>query len=95
MKINIENWTSSHYYQGNLRAFVSIGGDFIESREEKSATVHYLVTTTDKDYVEIFQTKHETLEEALSNINRKFSQWEWRDADLSKSGDGCTSCAAH
>lgn len=54
----------------------------------------YLVTMTDKDYMELYQSSHKTLEEAVKVINEKYGHWDFQDAGTA-SGDGCTSCAAH
>lgn len=96
MNITPENWTSSHYFSEPLRAFVSLGAAPIETKEGLEAVeIQYLVTMTDKDYQELYQSTHLNLDEALVVINEKYGHWEMLDAGAKSSGDGCSSCAAH
>ena len=92
-KINNENWTSAHFYSAPLRAFVSLGAAPIAGSDE--VEIQYLVTLTDKDYQELFQSIHLDLEIALQLLNEKYGHWELQDALNKTDGDGCTSCAAH
>ncbi|MGZ3787202.1 MAG: hypothetical protein ACXVLQ_01695 [Bacteriovorax sp.] len=93
MKINAENWTYSHFYSDPLRAFVSLGAAPKENSDE--VIMQYLVTLTDKDYQELYQSTHEDLNVALALLNEKYGHWELKNALQSSSGDGCSSCAAH
>ncbi len=93
MKINTENWTYSHYYSAPLRAFVSLGAAPVADSEE--VIMQYLVTLTDKDYQELFQSTHTNLDEALALLDEKYGHWELQDPLHKTDGDGCTSCAAH
>ncbi len=92
MKINQENWTSSHYFSDPLRAFISLGG---APKGEDDVVIHYLVTVADKDYLEVFQSIHHDLESAIAVLNEKYGHWEVTDTGVKSSGDGCSSCAAH
>ncbi|MDO9181561.1 MAG: hypothetical protein Q7U04_04095 [Bacteriovorax sp.] len=92
-KINTENWTSAHFYSAPLRAFVSLGAAPIEDSDE--VQMQYLVTLTDKDYQELYQSIHLVLNDALSILNEKYGHWELQDALNKTDGDGCSSCAAH
>ncbi|MDD4976587.1 MAG: hypothetical protein PHY93_19685 [Bacteriovorax sp.] len=92
-KINTENWTSAHFYSAPLRAFVSLGAAPIENSDE--VEIQYLVTLTDKDYQELFQSIHQDLNNALELLNEKYGHWELQDALNKTDGDGCSSCAAH
>jgi len=91
MKINAENWTYTHFTNQNLRAFISIGAALAETEEVE---MQYLVTLTDQDYQEIFQSIHLSLESALETINAKYGGWVAENG-LAPKGDGCSSCAAH
>jgi hypothetical protein len=93
MKINIENWTYTHYFSDPLRAFVSLGAAPIENSNE--VLMQYLVTLTDRDYQELYQSVHEAIDEALLALNEKYGHWEFKDAGARIDGDGCSSCAAH
>lgn len=92
-KINDQNWSSAHYYSAPLRAFVSLGA--APGKNFEDAQIQYLVTLTDKDYQELFQSVHLELSEALETLNEKYGHWELQDALNKTDGDGCTSCAAH
>jgi len=92
MKITEQNWTSTHYTCEPLRAFVSLGA---APAANNDVELLYLVTVTDKDYCEVFQSTHHALDEALKILNEKYGHWEAVDAAQKGSGDGCSSCAAH
>lgn len=92
-KITTQNWTSSHFYSAPLRAFVSLGAAPVENSDE--VEIQYLVTLTDKDYQEIFQSIHQNLDEAIALLNAKYGHWDLQDALSKTDGDGCSSCAAH
>lgn len=96
MNITEQNWTSSHFYSHPLRAFVSLGA---APKETAMGTTEvefqYLVTMTDTDYNELYQSIHNNLEDALANLNQKYGHWELKDAGAKAAGDGCSSCAAH
>ncbi len=92
MKINNDNWTSSHYFSDPLRAFVSLGA---QPSGENDVEIHYLVTVADTDYLEVYQSMHFDLESALAVLNEKYGHWDVKDAGVKASGDGCSSCAAH
>lgn len=95
MKINTENWTYTHFFSDPLRAFVSIGAAPAEDTTSDEVIMHYLVTLTDKDYQELYQSIHTDLEEALSLLNEKYGHWDFKEAGGRTDGDGCSSCAAH
>lgn len=92
-KITSENWTSSHFYSAPLRAFVSLGASPIENSNE--VEIQYLVTLTDKDYQELYQSVHQDLNVAIELLNEKYGHWKLQDAAINNGGDGCSSCAAH
>jgi hypothetical protein len=92
-KINTDNWTSAHFYSAPLRAFVSLGAAPVENSDE--VEIQYLVTLTDKDYQELFQSIHQDLNIAIDLLNEKYGHWELQDALIKTDGDGCSSCAAH
>lgn len=96
-KITTENWTSAHFYSAPLRAFVSLGAAPVENAEQNSdeVEIQYLVTLTDKDYQELYQSVHLELSTALDLLNEKYGHWELQDALNKTDGDGCSSCAAH
>ena len=96
MNINNDNWTSSHFYSEPLRAFISLGAEPVETEAGlQEVEFQYLVTMTDKDYAELYQSAHKTLDEALHVLNEKYGHWDLQDAGAKVHGDGCSSCAAH
>ncbi|MFA6236124.1 MAG: hypothetical protein WC635_02260 [Bacteriovorax sp.] len=92
-KITQDNWTSSHFYSAPLRAFVSLGAAPVDDSDE--VEIQYLLTLTDKDYQELYQSIHPDLNSALLLLNEKYGHWELQDASNKTDGDGCSSCAAH
>lgn len=96
MKITQENWTHTHYYSEPLRAFISLGAAPVDGPGDQTGVeFQYLVTLTDKDYCEVYQSTHISLDEALQVLNNKYGHWKTIDAGKKVSGDGCDSCAAH
>lgn len=91
-KITQDNWSSTHFVCDPLRAFVSLGA---APGNNDEVEFQYLVTVTDKDFCEVFQSTHHTLEEALLVLNEKYGHWQIHDAGQKLGGDGCSSCAAH
>lgn len=92
-KITTDNWTSAHFYSAPLRAFVSLGAAPLQ--DSNDVEIQYLVTLTDKDYQELFQSIHTELPKALEVLNEKYGHWDLQDANNKTDGDGCSSCAAH
>jgi hypothetical protein len=92
MNISKINWSTSHYFASPLRAFISLGA---APGENNQTIVEYNVTVTDSDFVEQSQETFQSLEEALTKINEKYSHWKMIDANEKTTGDGCSSCAAH
>jgi hypothetical protein len=92
-KITTDNWTSSHFYSAPLRAFVSLGAAPLENSQD--VEIQYLVTLTDKDYQELYQSIHKELGSALELLNEKYGHWQMIDLFFKTEGDGCSSCAAH
>jgi hypothetical protein len=92
MKINLDNWTHCQFTNSPLRAFVSLGA---APEGDEGVCLQYLVTLTDGDYQELFQSIHPSLDEALVVLNDKYGQWSFEDATKPASATGCSSCAAH
>ena len=88
--INESNWTFCHYLNGENKAFVSIGA---EPAINNDVSVVYMVTLTDADHQEIFQSSHPGLLDAVAEINRKYGHWPFQNG-LNQKSEGCTDCAA-
>ncbi len=88
-QINFENWTFVHYTTNELKSFISIGA------HPKTEEIQYFVTVTDLDHQEVYQSSHETIEEAIGLINRKYGHWPIFDAEHPPGSDGCSDCSAH
>ncbi len=96
MNINENNWTYTQYQSKPLRAFVSLGAIPVEDiNGALEVQYQYLVTMTDEDYIELFQSTHLSLNEAIKVINEKYGHWDFNETNSKNSGDGCSSCAAH
>lgn len=85
-----ENWTYCHYKSSQLKAFISLGGELSEDVQ-----LLYMVTLTDHDHNELYQSTHKALDNALADINSRYQSWDFVDAEAGPSGEGCTSCEAH
>jgi hypothetical protein len=92
-KITAENWTYAHFNSSPLKAFISLGAAPIENSRE--AEIQYLVTLTDKDYQELYQSIHQDLNIALELLNQKYGHWDLIDPLNKTEADNCSSCAAH
>ena len=93
-KITELNWNTAFYYSDNLMAFISMGAslDF----EGKDPIIQYLVNLTTKDYEDIYQSSHLSLEEAVATLNIKYEDWELKNlAAPDTSENGCSTCSAH
>ena len=88
--ITLENWTYCHYKSLQLKAFISLGGE-----PGKSIELRYLVTLTDHENQELYQTSHSELEDALLDLNSRYQHWDLVDAEQGSQGEGCSSCHAH
>lgn len=95
-KVNETNWNYTYFSSNPLRAFISLGADAIENEMGVvESKVFYFLTVSDGEYGEIFQSAHETIEEALELLNTKYGHWEIKEALGKSDGDGCSTCAAH
>lgn len=91
--INDENWFHTHYFSNGVNAFISVGGEPSPNAPEEVIESYY-VTTADRFFSEISQKSFASLEEALSELNKNFS--EWRPIDRSKTQKGgCCSSGCH
>lgn len=96
MNINKDNWTFSQFNSKPLKAFISLGASPVESDTGLlEIQYEYLVTMTDEEYQELYQSSHEHLDDAIKVINDKYGHWELKDSSSKVSGEGCSSCAAH
>ncbi|ATH07281.1 hypothetical protein BIY24_04820 [Halobacteriovorax marinus] len=88
-ELTLENWTFVHYKTQQYKAFISMGAS------PKTQEIQYFVTVTDNENQEIFQSSHSVLEDALSDINKRYGHWSIFDAENPPESDGCSSCSAH
>ena len=93
VKITTLNWNTAYYYSDNLLAFVSLGAAPAENDSE--IHLQYHVTLSNKDYEDIYQSNHLTLESAIETLNFKYGDWQLKNLEQENSEDGCSSCAAH
>ena len=93
--INQENWTHCQYNSLKLKAFISLAG---EPGDDNETVFIYNITVTDLDQQEVFQFSYPDVGLAISEINKKYSHWEFKNLTTkeTKSDDsGCGSCSAH
>ncbi|WP_372654821.1 hypothetical protein [Halobacteriovorax sp.] len=84
-----DNWTFVHYKTDQYKAFISMGAS------PTSLEIQYFVTVTDKENTEVFQSSHAEIEEAITDINKRYGHWMIFDAENPPEADGCSSCSAH
>ena len=83
-----ENWTYCFYKTEDLKAFISMAG--VPAGDD--TRINYVVTLTDKDHQEIFQSEFEGLEDAAGCLNERYGHWEFFDAENPPQTDGCSTC---
>ncbi len=92
IKFELNNWNQVHYTNGKLRALLGMGA----TPSVNGADIHYSLVVLDEHNNEIHQEDIPTLEQACSEINRRYlGQWELKNSEEKKSGSGCGSCVAH
>lgn len=100
-KIHHSNWTTSFLKSQDLKAFLSLAaepvfGDELEKNEIVKVETLYALTLTNKDGEELYQESYLSLEEALKELNARYSDWQLVEmAKTHNDGDGCSSCVAH
>jgi hypothetical protein len=92
-KINASNWNTTHYFSENLIAFISLGAE--PSISEGDIEIQYHVTLSSKDYEDMYQSSHPSLEKALETLNQKYGDWQLKNLGQEKEDSGCSTCAAH
>jgi hypothetical protein len=92
-KITTENWNTALYHSDNLIAFVSLGAAPVENESE--IEVRYYVTLSNKDYEDIYQSGHKSIEEAVLVLNQKYGDWPIKSLMQAESDSGCSTCTAH
>lgn len=90
--IDEENWGTSRYLNENFQVFISLAG-FPDQQGE--VQLSYCLTLADSDFNEIMQRPFFELQQALEAINSTYGHWKLSKIETPKSGDGCSSCAAH
>ena len=91
--IDSQNWTFCQYNSSNLKAFVSLSG---EPTEDGDSVFLYNVTVTDQEDLEIFQSDHPSLDQAIDIINNKYGHWNFTNLTVQSGNEsGCGSCSAH
>jgi len=56
------------------------------------AQINYVVTLTDLEHQELFQSEFNDLELALACLNERYGHWEFFDAENPPQTDGCSTC---
>lgn len=60
--------------------------------EDGEAAVCYVVTLTDLEHQELFQSEFNDLTGAVACLNERYGHWEFFDAENPPQADGCSSC---
>lgn len=90
--IDEESWGTSRFLNDKFQVFISLSG-FPDSKGE--VQLSYCLTLADLEFNEIMQKPFPKLTQALEAINSTYSEWKLSKIETPKSGDGCSSCAAH
>ncbi len=91
-EINTSNWAYCQYKNGDLNAFVSLGG---KPDAAGQALLVYYVTTSDKEQQELYQAEHGDLQSALKDLHKRYGHWKLVDMRLAHKEGGCGTCSAH
>jgi hypothetical protein len=87
--ITPDNWTFCHFKTVELKAFISMSGAPSLGHEVQ---VNYVVTLTDLEHQELFQSEFNDLSSAVSCLNDRYGHWEFFDAENPPETDGCSTC---
>lgn len=90
--IDEESWGTSRFLNENFQVFISLAGAPDANGETQ---LSYCLTLADLEFNEIMQKPFSELQQALDAINSTYGQWKLSKVETPKSGDGCSSCAAH
>lgn len=93
MAMTQENWNYSYFKQNQNKAFISFCAQPIENTKE--IAIHYAITVTDSDDNEIFQQNYLNLNDAISQINQRYQEWDYFNLSERSDAGGCGSCSAH
>lgn len=89
--IDEENWGSSRYINENFQVFISLAG--VPTKDD--VELRYCLTLADLEFNEIMQKSFRDLQQALDTLNTTYGKWQLSQVQAPKSGEGCSSCAAH
>ncbi len=56
------------------------------------AQISYVVTLTDLEHQELFQSEFSDLDHAVTCLNERYGHWEFFDAENPPQTDGCSTC---
>jgi len=90
--IDEESWGASRYLSDKFQVFISLAG-FPDTKGDTQLS--YCLTLADLNFNEIMQKPFPELGQALEAINSTYGEWKLSKVEAPKSGDGCSSCAAH
>ena len=59
---------------------------------EEEPIINYVVTLTDQEHQELFQSEFNGLEDAVACLNERYGHWEFFAAEKPPQSDGCSTC---
>lgn len=91
-RVTEQNWGTSRYLNEKFQVFISLAGIPAPTGEPQ---LRYCLTLADLDFNEIMQKSFPELGQALEALNTTYGGWQLSQVETPKTGDGCSSCAAH
>ena len=92
--IDSNNYTYCCYENNNHKAIISFGMD----PDNTTGELDYFVTVIKDEDTQVVQFKYNSLDDACSQINSKYSDiWKFNNMTLksANSSGGCSTCVAH
>ena len=90
--IERQDWSTSYYSRGPLRALITLGA---QPAGQEIEELYYLTVAKifDERWDDVLQEPFENLDEALSEISKRYGHWQLSGLGK-KAGGGCDSCQA-
>ena len=89
--ITVNNWSYTRYEAENFVASISYGGEISSNNEY--IEIYFVNKFINEEL--IFQSKEDTLDHALKELNQKYGHWKFVDLAKKEKSSGCSTCQAH
>lgn len=88
--INLNNWNYCFYTINDQKSFISMAASPPVNNDE--VNIFYTITISNIEGKDIYQSEYPTLDAAVTQINNKYTHWDFNDPLISDSSSGCSSC---